>query len=206
MPYIPDLDALLAGPPVVERHELGPVTLPTGRVVGCDPLVPSTEPFLDEVKPGRYPLRAWVAVVPTGGFESQRRIAALQLVITDEPATSWSMALLADQDPASLGDDEFFGYGVDAGTGTLADRSAIEVLDTWDYEQIEDVFIPARIPVDPIEAVIEAVVVEETGANVFVVGSGWGDGVYATYVGRTDDGRITSFVTDFRVVELEESR
>jgi hypothetical protein len=49
------------------------------------------------------------------------------------------------------------------------------------------------------------VVVKETGANVFVVGSGWGDGAYATYVGRTDDGRVTSFVTDFRVVPLEGS-
>ncbi|GIJ28954.1 NIPSNAP family protein [Micromonospora qiuiae] len=35
------------------------------------------------------------------------------------------------------------------------------------------------------------------------VGSGRGDGVYATHVGRTADGRLASFVTDFRVVLLE---
>jgi hypothetical protein len=54
------------------------------------------------------------------------------------------MALLPGQDVAALGDDDFFGYGVDAGTGTLA-----------------------------------------------------------TYVGRTEDGRIAGFVTDFRFIPLE---
>jgi hypothetical protein len=38
---------------------------------------------------------------------------------------------------------------------------------------------------------------------VYVVGSGWGDGVYATYIGRTEDGRIASFVTDFRVIPID---
>jgi hypothetical protein len=211
MPYVPDLDALLT--PgfsaeddgitfVVERHVLGPVVVPTGRIVGCDPLVAESEPFADTVEPGRYDLVAWVAVLFTDGTESQRRIAALQLLVSEEPAASWTMALLPDQDMTSLADGEFFGYGVDSGTGTLADESAVEVLTAWDYEQIEDTFIPAQIPRDPIEAVIDATIVEATGANVYVVGSGWGDGAYATYVGRTEDGRITSFVTDFRVVPI----
>jgi hypothetical protein len=187
---------------LVEPYELGPVMLPTGKVVGCDPLVPHTTPFVDVVAPGQYPLRAWVAILHKDGAEWQRRIAALQMVVTDEPPGSWSMALLADQDVASLGDEDFFGYGVDAGTGTLADQVAIEALSEWDYEQVDEVFIPAQIPDDPIEAVITAIVEEQTAANVYVVGSGWGDGVYATYVGRTKDGRIASFVTDFRVVPL----
>jgi hypothetical protein len=144
-----------------------------------------------------------VAVLYKHGDEWQRRIAALQLVVADDPAWSWTVALLPDQDVASLGAEDFFGYGVGAGTGTLADQVAIEALSEWDYEHVEDVFIPAQIPDDPIEAVIAAVVDERTAANVYVVGSGWGDGVYATHVGRTEDGRIASFVTDFRVMPLE---
>ncbi|BAL88715.1 hypothetical protein AMIS_34950 [Actinoplanes missouriensis 431] len=211
MPYLPDLERLLTSGLsvehegttfVVEPSPLGPVELPTGQVVACDPLVPISTPFTDAVTPGRYHLHAWVAAVQGNGFEPQRRIAALQLVIADEPVASWSLATLPGQDITSLGEDEFFGYGVDAGTGTLADQSAIEAISAWDYERIEDAFIPAQIPVDPIEAVTSKIVVESTGANVYVVGSGWGDGVYATYVGRSADGRITSFVTDFRVVPL----
>ena len=127
----------------------------------------------------------------------------MQLVVVDEPVAAWTMALLPGQDTADLGPDDFFGYGVDAGTGTLADQVAIEALSQWDFEQVEEAFVPAQIPVDPIEAVIAAVVDKDTAANVYVVGSGWGDGVYATYVGRTKDGRVASFVTDFRVIPLE---
>lgn len=212
MPYMPGLDAVLTAgyraerdgiTYVVEPYELGQVVLPTGKVVACDPFVPHTKPFVDTVTPGQHQLRAWVAVLHKDGSEWQRRIAALQLVITDEPAASWTMALRPGQDVASLGDEEYFGYGVDSGHGTLADQAAIEALSEWDYEQVEAVFIPAHIPDDPIEAVISAVVEERTGANVYVVESGWGDGVYATYVGRTEDGRIASFVTDFQVVPLE---
>jgi predicted esterase YcpF (UPF0227 family) len=61
------------------------------------------------------------------------------------------------------------------------------------------------VPHDPIDAVLAAVVDEMTGANVYVVGSGWGDGVYATYVGRTADGGISSFVTDFGVLPTEQT-
>jgi hypothetical protein len=212
MPYVPDLGTVLTVGRSVERDgityvvepvELGPVVLPTGEIVGCDPLVPHTTPFVDTVEPGRYRLRAWVAALHQDGAEWQRRITALQLVVSDEPAVSWTMAVLPGQDVASLGADDYFGYPVDAGTGTLADRVTIEALSEWDYDRIDATFIPAQIPDDPIEAVIGAVVDEMTGANVYVVGSGWGDGVYATYVGRATDGGISSFVTDFGVLPIE---
>ncbi|WP_064448885.1 DUF4241 domain-containing protein [Micromonospora sp. NBRC 110037] len=212
MPYVPDLNAVLtAGYRVesdgvtyrVEPYELGPVMLPSGKVVGCDPLVAQATPFVGSVAPGRYPLRAWVALVHADGGEGQRRITALQLTVVDEPVAAWSMALLPGQDAASLGDEDFFGYAADSGIGTLADQVALEALREWDFERIDEVFIPAQVPDDPIDAVVSAVAEERTGANVYVVGSGWGDGVYATYVGHTADGRIASFVTDFRVVPLE---
>jgi len=212
MPYIPDLGALLTAGHraehdgityVVEPYELGPILLPTGKVVACDPLVPQGTPFTETVEPGRYRLRAWVAVLHRDGTEWQRRITALQLVVADEPAASWDLALLPDEDPASLDDDQIFGYGVDSGTGTLADQAAIEALGDWDFDDLEDVFIPSQISDDPIEAVISAVADKQSNANIYVVGSGWGDGAYATYLGRTGEGRITSFVTDFCVVPGE---
>jgi hypothetical protein len=209
MPYVPDLGALLTAGRSVERDgvtvvvepvDLGPVVLPTGEIVACDPLVPHTTAFVDRVAPGRYPLRAWIAAMHKDGVQPQRRIAALQLVVSDEPAVSWTMAALPGQDVASLDADGYFGYGVDAGTGTLADRVAIEALNEWDYDRVEAAFIAAQIPDDPIEAVASAVVDEPTAANVYVVGSGWGDGVYATYVGWTAGGAVSSFVTDFQVL------
>ncbi|WP_435204267.1 DUF4241 domain-containing protein [Micromonospora sp. bgisy143] len=210
MPYTPDLDRLLTpgarftdehGAYLVEAHPLGDVVLPTGRVVGCDPLVvPEAEPYTVAVAPGRYPARAWVAVVLRADAEVDRRVAALELVISAEPTTRWEPAVVGDQDVADLGDDDYFGYGVDAGAGTLADPTALAALESWDEERIEDVFIPAELPASPVPGLITAVLDEVTGANVVTVATGWGDGCYGTWIGRTADGRVTSFVTDFMVV------
>ena len=65
-----------------------------------------------------------MAVLHRDGAEWQRRVAALELVIKDTAAATWAMALTADQDMATLGADEIFCYGVDSGTGTLADVAA----------------------------------------------------------------------------------
>jgi Protein of unknown function (DUF4241) len=148
-----------------------------GQVVGCDPLVYSVDaaPFTVAVSPGRYPLRAWVAVLYRGAAEWQRRVAALQLIIRDEPATRWQLALVEGQDPSALGEDEYYRYVVDAGTGTLADLAAVRALATWDYQRLEDVYIPAQLPERPVPGAVAAVTHEQSGANVIIVTSGWGD-------------------------------
>ena len=112
MAYAPDLDQMLnAGARyadelaeyVIEQHLIGEVTFPTGQVVGCDPLAycADAQPFTLGVAPGRYTLRAWVAVLYQGDAEWQRRVAALQLIIRDEPATRWQSALV--EGPVSAG-------------------------------------------------------------------------------------------------------
>ncbi|MET8906437.1 DUF4241 domain-containing protein [Micromonospora sp. NPDC004551] len=215
MPYTPDFDRLLTpgarfldgeAEHVLEVHPAGEVVLPTGHVVGCDPLVgPESDPFTVAVEPGRYPARAWVSSIRRDGAESDRRVAALELVIREEPVARWELALVDAQDIGELDEDGFFGYGVDAGTGTLADRAALAPLEDWDYDQVEEVFLAedddqAR---GPVPGLVDAVVDEATGANVLTVWSGWGDGCYGTWVGRTADDRVASFVTDFMVVPAE---
>jgi hypothetical protein len=46
----------------------GEVTLPTGQLVGCDPLVylGDAPPFTVAAHPDRYPLRTWVDVLYQG--------------------------------------------------------------------------------------------------------------------------------------------
>jgi hypothetical protein len=212
MAYTPDFERLLrAGTQfadehasyVIECHPVADVVLPTGQVVGCDPLVcPEAEPFTVAVPPGRYPARAWVAVQLQDGAERDRRVAALQLVVRDEPAARWEPALVGDQDPAGLDDDSYFGYGVDAGVGTLADVAAVRAVTEWEYEDVEAVFIPAQLPQAPVPGHIPAVVDETTGANLVTVHSGWGDGSYGTWIGRNEAGEVTTYVTDFMVVPL----
>lgn len=214
--YLPDLNRLLrpgaafpdltapddAAEYVMESHPAGDVVLPTGQVVGCDPLAdPDPEPYTVTVAPGTYPLRVWVAVLQQAGTEWERNVAALQLVIRDEPAVRWEPALLKDQDVSELEGDAFFGYPVDAGVGTLADAAAVTALGDWDYERVEAAFIPAQVPDGPVPGgVFPAVTDEATGANVVVVTSGLGDGGYPTFIGYAESGEVVSFVTDFLVL------
>ena len=212
MPYSPDLGRLLTegaryrderAEYVIERHAAGEVRLPTGQVVGCDPLTDAHEasPFAVTAPAGTYPLHVWVAVLHRDSVEQQRRVAALQLAVTDEPLVRYRTAVTAGQDLAALGEDSYVGFPVDAGTATLADLTAVRALAEWDYKRLEDTYIPAQFPIAPVPGGLRTAVTDEpTGANVTVVSSGWGDGLYPAFIGYAASGAVASFVTDFMVV------
>ncbi|MCC3763329.1 DUF4241 domain-containing protein [Glycomyces sp. TRM65418] len=211
MAYTPDFKQLLqagatfttgwGGEGVIEPVELDKTVLPTGRVVGCDPLVdPESLPYLVTVEPGAYPLIAWVAVLSKDGKETDRRVAALELRIGDAPAVAWEMAVAnPDLNVEELDSDGYFGYPVDAGCGTLADEAALRPLGEWDYDRTEEVLIDEADWEGPVPGLASAVTDPTTGANVVLVGSGWGDGSYPTFIGRDADGAVVRFVTDFLV-------
>ncbi|PRY27635.1 uncharacterized protein DUF4241 [Pseudosporangium ferrugineum] len=213
---------------------LGEVTVPTGRIVACDPLIHpgETPPFTVTAPPGRYPLRAWVAVVHPAGsmlaadppatapgpattrpggndaggagrlaglpIEADRRTAALQLVVRDEPVATWEPAVPAGPGPSILDEDGFATYPADSGTGALADERALAGLRTWSYARVEQTYLPEPGP--PALSALDAVTDPATGANVVAVATGDGDGGYATFIGRTASGKVATFVTDFRVI------
>ncbi|MFF4652256.1 DUF4241 domain-containing protein [Streptomyces sp. NPDC001380] len=186
---------------VTDPVDLG---LPTGQVVACDPFTGfgpyGPGPFTVSVPPGRYPV-VLSAVTVTGPGEAaperpHRRVAGARLTVLDAPVARWELALTEGQDLAGLGEDEFFGYGVDAGTGCFVDASAVEAL--GDHEEETEALMGGFEAVDfdavPVRTAAPA------GAEAVAFGSGWGDGVYPTWVGRTADGDAACFVTDFFVI------
>ncbi|THV26455.1 DUF4241 domain-containing protein [Glycomyces paridis] len=212
MAYTPDFAALLTPGSVfdvgwkdtvgrVQPVELEKAVCPTGSIVGCDPLVcPDSDPFTVAVPPGVHRLIAWVATIETDGEATDRRVAALELRITDQPTAAWEMAVSGDDDPAELEEDGFFGYAVDAGAGALADRVATTALRGWEYEETEERLIDATDWEGPVPGLVSAVTDTATGANVVIVGTGWGDGVYPTFIGRDAEGAVTRLVTDFLLI------
>jgi hypothetical protein len=212
--YLPDLDRLLTpgatypdgdAEYVLEPHPAGDVVLPTGYVMACDPLTfPEPEPFTATAPTGTYPLRAWVAVLQQGEVEWRRYVAALQLVIRDEPVARWAPAVVAGQDVSELDEDGYFGFPVDAGAASLADVAAIAGIAEWEYERVEAAFIPEERPEAPVPGGVQSAVTDErTGANVVTVISGLGEGLYPTFAGYTADGEIAAFIADFMVVPRE---
>lgn len=107
----------------VEVADAGKLRMPSGRVVAKDPTWFShVDAFTVTVPPDEYPVL--LSVVRFADSPGHTRVAAAKLVIRDEPPETWEMALLPGQDPRLLGNQEFYGFGVDAGTGCFYDDSA----------------------------------------------------------------------------------
>ncbi|MGV9337811.1 DUF4241 domain-containing protein [Streptomyces sp. NPDC003688] len=176
------------------------LALPTGRVVVCDPFTGlgpfAPRPFTAAVPPGRYPVTLAVAAFDNGGAPAQVAVAA-RLSITDAPVAGWELALVGGENPAGLGEREFFGYETDYGDVCFVDASAVSALadqEEWLNDAL-NAYVAADFGLPPVRAVGPAE--EETVAFT----TGRGSGFYPTWVGRTDGGDIASFVTDFLVLE-----
>lgn len=174
----------------VER--IGTQHLPSGKVAAADPgwLESGAEPFTTTVPPGDYDLvLAWAQFTDD---PAHRRVAAAKLVITDEPVAGWELALRPGQDPRTLGEEQFFGFGVDTGTACFVDAAAIEPLARVYEETYEDHLgngLATPEFTDP-----------TTGANLFAFPAGWGDGSYPTWIGRDRAGGIACLVADMLIV------
>ncbi|WP_431483438.1 DUF4241 domain-containing protein [Pseudomonas solani] len=177
----------------LHTQAIGKLELPTGQLVACDPLVSCDGPFTQAVPKGRYPLQ--LAIARIGDDE---RVAFARIVFAPGPATRWEMALVKGQDPNTLAPDEFFGYGVDSGTGGFMDAAALrsyearrdqegEAFDERLFAELDKTYQHTRswylLPTD--------------AGNVAFFSSGYGDGAYPSYFGYDADGRLVAVVTDF---------
>jgi hypothetical protein len=118
---------------------------------------------------------------------------------------SWELGVIAGQDPATLAPGEFFGYGVDSGTGSFASPEAVAAVRSEasfkDYsEAIYDGMFPSEEAADW-NLSTEVVVDEATGANVIGFSSGFGDGAYPSWFGLDGDGEPIVLLTDFGILE-----
>ncbi|MFS8095587.1 DUF4241 domain-containing protein [Lentzea alba] len=182
---------------VVEVVEAGTVRLPTGRLVASDPawLDADLAPFTTTLPPGDY--RVELSVLRFDDHPNHERVAAAKLIVSPDTVVSWELALEPGQDTLLLGDDQFYGFGVDAGMGCFVDAAACGALE----EMISEAMDENR---DLLEAVAEThstVLTEPTsGTTLVAYSSGWGDGSYPTWIGRTASGEVACFVSDMLIL------
>ena len=169
----------------VEVRPAGTLRMPSGRLVVADPTwVEFPPPFITTVPPGEYPVL--LSLVRWADDPQHRRVAAAKLAIRDDPVASWEMALLPGQDPRFLPDEAFYGFGVDSGNACFLDAIATPAMARQGEAFIVggDIEITAELS-DP-----------ESGANMITFESGWGDGAYPTWIGRTSSGDLACFIAD----------
>jgi hypothetical protein len=180
-------------------EELGLLRVPTGMLAASDPFIDQNPaPFTRTVPPGAYPVLAAIACYP-----DDERIAFARLKVADGPIVSWEMALVAGQDVASLGADDMFGYGVDAGTGCFMDADGGRALDARMTQEGEYY----NVLIEGLEAAqrdtwsyLDVRPSEADGVNVICFSTGFGDGFYPTYFGLDEHGSVMSVVTDFLLI------
>lgn len=142
------------------------------------------------MEPGDYPVD--LSVIRFDDEPDHIRVAAARLTISTEPVTSWDMALRPGQDPKALPDGHYFEFGVDSGTGCFVDAAALPAIGQLPDHVFEDLFpdIGGSRTADL-----------DHGANLVTFHSGWGDGGYPTWIGRTADGRVACFIADMLIVD-----
>jgi hypothetical protein len=165
----------------------GPLGLPSGALMAADPsyLKYGSHPFTVTVTPGVYPVTVSLATFLDDPVHS--RVVAARLDISTRPVARWEPALRAGQDLLDLGEDEFFGFGVDAGMACFVDAGACDRLsDTWRDLGRE----------------LGRTSYTVVGSSDMVAwSSGWGDGDYPTWIGRDAGGAVVCFVADMLLFE-----
>jgi hypothetical protein len=173
---------------VSDPMQAGVLRLPTGRVVAVDPSwlsggpLNEVSPFTVAVPPGAYPLT--LALLRW----TDLRVAAAKLTILHQPVTTWELALRPGQNPATLAPGYFFDVGVDAATIALFDAVVLDAVIRLETAE------PTAFEVWHADRPVERTVAP--GVNAIAFNTGWGDGGYPVWIGRTPDGRVGCFVVD----------
>lgn len=167
----------------------GVLHMPTGQLVAVDPSwlslgpPPGVTPFTVSAPPGDYPLILAVLVW------SQTRVAAAKLTVRDEPVAAWEMAVRPGQETTTLPANQFFGVGVDIATIALFDAVALATMvRRVEAEPTAFDFAEGKRSVELADPV--------SGANVIGFETGWGDGSYPVWIGRTQDGAVACYLVD----------
>jgi hypothetical protein len=191
----------------LEVLELGALSVPSGRLLACDPFVTMPEGVIVEIPPGVYPVKVTIADVSDEQDASHLREAYLSLLISDETFDSYGPTVAPGEDPPPP--DQFYGVPVDAGTVAFVDEICARTLmpegdvhhdifdsgrpDSWFNQMDSDAPLPGgyaniRLPL------------AQHDENIILSHSGWGDGHYPVIATRDKKGQLIGVHIDLGVV------
>lgn len=194
---------------VIRRKKVGQLAMPSGDLVACDPLrFLETEPFELSLKPAFYDVVLLVAEL-----RDDDRVAYAVVRVKNTEPVRWEKAHLAGEKPDIFQSDA--GYPVDSSVGCFVDAdTATMMLDyTHAVMQEDDEFRRALhsqfnrnrkygYSWANVDLKRDVGIPSAGRRNAICFESGWGPGLYETWIGYDEDDAITKIVTDFDVLDL----
>ena len=177
--------------------DIGRLNIKDGRLYACDPLALYLEEAFDiEFPKGQYPVQLAVATINN----DDERVGLARIKFTDTRPVKWTYALTEGQDVKDLESDEIFGYDIESGTGAFMDSSGYVEYDSLYKEDINLSTISREMRKN-YKDTRSWLMWEGKNSNVAIFSSGYGEGLYATYIGFDDYGSICRLVTDFGLLD-----
>jgi hypothetical protein len=179
-------------------QEMGAITLPTGRIVACDPFTEiHTRGFRRTVDPDSY--ATFIAIADYG--HDQRIAAAMILFAVETHPLYWELAVDANGGPL-----ESPGFLVDSGLGCFMDLKLTRYLfrqaenrRLGRYQRQIDTQLDEHAR--PTWSWANTAIATSSRANMIAFTTGMGDGTYASYFGLDGSGRPVCLISDFRLLD-----
>ena len=202
----------------VDILDIGNVNFPTGKIFACDPLIEleDTPPFIQTIPAGTYSVK--ICVVPSEKYGD--RYACVKVEVNQEKPVRYDLAMVGEENlDEELGEDDYFGFGVDAGMGCIADIQTQTAFNEYWAKQLEadpDIDYYNDLFCDLLEENAKANpkyqekhgdwlnwMVPGTDCNLPIFSSGWGDGYYPVYFGYDAKGAVCAVYIQF--IDIESS-
>jgi len=190
---------------LIHTRSIGPLILPTGQLVACDPVIhPTTEPFVTELPRGEYPVHLTIAEL-----RDEARVAYAAIHLKKENARSWTLATVASEDVGMFSKDEH-GYTIISSLGAFMDAKTadhyldyLEIFHDSDQNTLEKSLNRLEHKAKQKGTSFGNLSDKHLGkGNILTFSSGFGEGFYQTYIGKNAEGEITRVVTDFKVLDF----
>ena len=202
----------------IDTLNIGTVHFPTGTIFACDPLIELSEaqPYIQTVPAGTYPVT--ICVVPSEEYGD--RYACVKVSINSQVPVRYEMGMVGMEDlDGELGEDEFFGFFIDAGMGCIADIKSQELFKKyWEQREREeeDIDVYNDLFFELLEENAKSHpkyqcdggdwlnwTIPGTDCNIPIFTAGWGDGVYPCYFGYDAQEHICGVYIRFIDIEKD---
>lgn len=187
---------------LIESFDAGNISLPTGKIVACDPVITND-------------MKAFKVNFPQGEFavllhkeRESNCVAYVEIIFGDDEITEWKLATTENQNIEDLQGEEIFGFPAESGMGCLMDFETQDDLNHLEktlferkgeefmgiYEEFfHEHFFDQNGAIDQFAFLKPN---EEKEGTLFAFETGYGEGFYASYIGFGKDGQPLKLIVE----------